>query len=281
MVRLGELRRYAADFLLKNNIEEARADADFLVSYLTSSSKGELVLGDKKIDGQTEIAVKKALERRASGEPVQYITGECEFFGYGFEINKATLIPRADTELLVEKAAEIIEKNNLKTFLDIGCGSGCIGISLLKNFDSLNGCLADISKQALLVAEKNAKNLNVSKRAEFLHTDILKAKPAELGRFDIIVSNPPYIETEVIKTLDKKVKDFEPLSALDGGADGLEFYRRITELAAENSLYLAFEIGYNQAEAVEKIMSKSFCDIRLFKDYGGKDRVLTGKNKQI
>lgn len=281
MVSLKSLRTFAVGELKKHGVDEAANDADFLISYLTSSSKGEIILGDKKIDLQTEKAVKTAVKRRIAGEPVQYITKRCEFFGYEFSVNGYTLIPRADTEILVEKAAEIIKKNNLRTFLDIGCGSGCIGISLLKGSPNLKGTFADVSEGALKTAKLNAENLGVLNRAEFLHTDILKTEPAELENVDIIVSNPPYIETEVIQTLDEKVKNFEPHLALDGGADGLEFYRKITKTAAEKSCYLAFEIGYNQAESVEKIMSENFCDIRLFKDYGGCDRVLTGKNKQI
>ena len=277
MVKLSDLRKYAINLLLQNDIKEARADVDFLLFALAKADKGDLILGTKEIDFQTENLIKEALGRRLKGEPVQYITGECEFYGYNFKVNKSTLIPRADTEILVEKAAEIIEKNNLKTFLDIGCGSGCVGISLLKIFKDLKGHFVDISKDALEIAKENANALGVLNRGTFEERDILNSQKSDLKFYDIIVSNPPYIETENLKILEDKVKDFEPVSALDGGEDGLDFYRSITDLAAEKSSYLAFEIGYNQGKTVFDIMDKHFCDIELFKDYGGQNRVLTGK----
>lgn len=281
MVKLGELRRCATELFAKNGVEEARADADFLLSYLAEADMGELILGDKKIDFETERKIRAALERRIAGEPVQYITGRCEFFGCEFKVNSSTLIPRADTEILVEKAAELIEKNRLKTLLDIGAGSGCIGISLLLQCKVLRASLLDFSENALKTAVENAKSLGVYERAEFLHEDILKADEDKIGHYDIIVSNPPYIESETVKTLDEKVKNYEPLSALDGGADGLLFYKSITALAAKCGGFLAFEIGYNQAESVYGIMSEYFENIKEYKDYGGNSRVLVGKNKQI
>lgn len=281
MVKLRELRKNVYRVFLENRIDEAAADCDFLLYYLTGADKGELLLGEREVDLKTEETVLAAAKRRINGEPVQYITERCEFFGREFKVSPKTLIPRADTEILVQAAAEIIKKNNLKSFLDIGTGSGCIGLSLLAEEEGLCGSLLDISEGALKVSRFNAEALKVEKRAKFIKTDILAAKKEDFSPFDIIVSNPPYIERETVKTLDEKVRCFEPMAALDGGEDGLCFYRKITELASSLCRYLAFEIGYNQGEAVYEIMSEYFSDIELIRDYGGNNRVLTGKNKQI
>lgn len=280
MVKLSELRKYAIDYMLKNGIEEARADTDFLLFFLVGADKNDILLGDKMIDEQKEDAFLKALKRRAGGEPVQYIAGRAGFMSLKFFVDSSTLIPRADTEILVERCIKLIADNSLKTVLDIGTGSGCIGLSLAYYLKDISVTLLDVSKVALKIAEKNASALKLSDRVNFLQADILTAK--ELTRsFDLVVSNPPYIKTKVLSDLDKKITAFEPLSALDGGEDGLLFYRKITYLAAEKANYLAFEIGFDQSAAVESIMAEYFSDIEILKDYGGNFRVLTGKNKQI
>lgn len=280
MVRLGDLRKSAIKLMSENNIKEARADTDFLLFFFTGADKKDILLGDKEISAEEESAFNAAVARRLAGEPVQYITGETEFMSLKFLVDRSTLIPRADTEILVEKCLEYTEKYSLKTVLDIGSGSGCIGLSLCHYNKALKGTLLDISENALKMAEKNAENLGLKDRVSFLNVDILK-EGEELEHFDLIVSNPPYIETAELETLEEKVTGFEPSAALDGGADGLIFYRRITALAALKADYLAFEIGYNQKDTVRDIMSEKFRDIELLKDYGGNPRVLIGKNKQI
>ena len=279
MVKLSELRAYSIKLMGENKIEEARADTDFLLFFFIGADKKDILLGDKIIEDKDAQRFYEALKRRIKGEPVQYITGQTEFMSLNFFVNKKTLIPRADTEVLVEKCLDLIKKNSLKTVLDIGTGSGAIGISLCYYNKDLRAELLDVSKDALKIAKVNAKSLGVRDRVSFLNADILKEDDIE--KFDLIVSNPPYIETREIRELDKKVSNFEPLSALDGGEDGLLFYKRITYLAAKKSRFLAFEIGYNQRETVSKIMEEYFCDIEFFKDYGGNPRVLIGKNKQI
>lgn len=280
MVKLSELRKFAIDYMLKNGIEEARADTDFLLFFLVGADKNDILLGDKMIEKEKEDTFLKALKRRAGGEPVQYIAGRTGFMSLKFFVDSSTLIPRADTEILAEKCIKLIADNSLKTVLDIGTGSGCIGLSLAYYLKDISVTLLDVSEAALKIAEKNASALKLSDRVNFLQADILTAK--ELTRsFDLVVSNPPYIKTKVLSKLDKKITSFEPLSALDGGADGLLFYRKITHLAAEKASYLAFEIGFDQSTAVESIMAEYFSDIEVLKDYGGNFRVLTGKNKQI
>ena len=280
MVKLSELRKYAIDYMLKNGIEEARADTDFLLFFLVGADKNDILLGDKMIEKEKEDAFLKALKRRAGGEPVQYIAGRAGVMSLKFFVDSSTRIPRADTEILVERCIKLIADNSLKTVLDIGTGSGCIGLSLAYYLKDISVTLLDVSKAALKIAEKNASALKLSDRVNFLQADILTAK--ELTRsFDLVVSNPPYIKTKVLSDLDKKITAFEPLSALDGGEDGLLFYRKITYLAAEKANYLAFEIGFDQSAAVKSIMAEYFSDIEILKDYGGNFRVLTGKNKQI
>lgn len=220
--------------------------------------------------------IKKALlytERRKNNEPLAYILGEWEFMGLDFSVNKETLIPRADTETLVERVIDYIGDKKLRV-LDIGTGTGCIGISVAKFCKNAEVTLLDINNVTLNTAIENAKRNDVSVKA--VKCDILFDIPG--GEFDVIVSNPPYIRTDVIKTLDKNVKDFEPVRALDGGCDGLVFYRRIIEISKEileNRGLLAFEIGYDQGKEVSDLMA-DFSNVCVIKDLCGNDRVVLG-----
>lgn len=281
MVKLSDLREYSLKVLGENKIEEARADTDFLLFFLLGAEKADILMGDKEIDSEKARVFYDAVKRRIKGEPVQYITGVCEFYSNEFYVDKTTLIPRADTEILVDECIRLINEKSLSSVLDIGTGSGCIALSILKETENTRASLIDIQEGALKIAEKNAKNIGVYERADFCKKDILKEDLKEFGTVDLIVSNPPYIDSATVLTLDDKVKKFEPNIALDGGADGLLFYRRITCLAAKSAKYLAFEIGFDQKDSVRKIMEESFCDIKLCYDYGKNPRVLIGKNKQI
>lgn len=217
---------------------------------------------------------------RAGGQPLQYILGTQEFMGLEFKVTPDVLIPRADTEILVEYILEKYPNKGILA-LDIGTGSGCIATSIAYYNKRAYFKAVDISKKALEIARYNAKKHNVSGRITFINSDIFEFN--ENGRFDLIVSNPPYIETDVIPTLDEVVKKYEPMSALDGGKDGLIFYRYIIKKAPSilnDGGMLAFEIGYNQADAVSELMEKDFCDIKIIKDLGGNDRVVAGILKQ-
>ncbi len=270
---ISELLRYARKELSDNAVFEARQ----IVMRALNINETELITrGTEAVADEAVKDVEHMLDRRLSGEPLQYILGEAEFMSLKFEVNPSTLIPRADTETLVETVIEEIGKKQVR-LLDIGTGTGCVGISIA-HYSKAGVTLADISREALETAKRNALLNNVT--ADFLKIDILNEVPD--GEFDVIVSNPPYIETEVIKTLQREVKDHEPFSALDGGADGLEFYRRIVSIApsllAENGL-LAFEIGYNQGKAVSELMEKDFESVKIIKDLCGNDRVVTGRKK--
>ena len=226
------------------------------------------------ISAETTAKAVEIAKRRQSGEPLQYILGTAEFMSLDFKVSRETLIPRSDTETLVEFVLHKLNNKNA-TVLDIGTGTGCIGISLAYYNKNLKVTLADFKQSILDIASKNAKLNGVDVNTVCI--DIMKEYPK--CKFDVIVSNPPYIESDVIPTLQTEVKDFEPMTALDGGADGLDFYRRIIKIApeilTENGI-LAFEIGYNQGEAVSGLMQDCFAEVQVVKDLCGNDRVVAG-----
>lgn len=268
---IRELLRELSAYCGENGEFEARE----LFMYAAGMTMTEVVLNrGTEVDAETESKVRQLVKRRVSGEPLQYITGTAEFMGLEFAVNPYTLIPRQDTETLVEKVIEYA-KDGVK-ILDIGTGSGCIGISLAKYIRNVDVTLADISVGALETAKRNADSNGINVKC--VRLDILKEIPE--GKFDIVVSNPPYIETETINGLDANVRDYEPLSALDGGADGLVFYKRITGIAPQilnDGGILAYEIGYNQGENVGKIVRDVFGNAQVIKDLCGNDRVIIAR----
>ena len=213
------------------------------------------------------------IKKRAERVPLQYITGEQEFMGLTFTVNSSVLIPRQDTETLVEEALKAAKPG--MNILDMCTGSGCVLISILKNVDA-KGIGYDISKQALNVAKENAKRNHVV--CEFERSDLFENVD---GTYDIIVSNPPYIPTEVIHTLMPEVKEFEPMEALDGMEDGLHFYRRIVREAKEHLAKggsLMLEIGHDQGASVSEMLEYGgYAEVRVIKDLARNDRVVIGK----
>lgn len=270
------IRELIADLTGQLN-DNALYEAQELVMSVLGISNTELVLNrNREVSENDKTAVYEKLLRRKKGEPLQYITGTAGFMGLEFKVTPDVLIPRADTETLAEEIISIAD--GCAKLLDIGTGSGCIGISVAHFKPDTEVTFLDISKKALEIAKYNAKKNNVN--GIFVNMDILKEYPKE--RFDIIVSNPPYICDYVIKDLQTEVKDYEPYGALSGGADGLLFYRRITEIAPEmlnENGILAYEIGCDQGEAVSELMRKSFCNVRVLKDLCGNDRVIIGEMK--
>lgn len=255
----------------------AQADVSAVVCEIFSLTKTQYCIGaDFEVsENKLKIAL-NALEELKALKPVQYIIGRSEFMSLDFYVNESTLIPRPDTEILVEYIIEKYkEQKNIK-ILDIGTGSGCIAVSLAYYLKEAEITAIDISEKALSVAAENAKLNNVSDRITFLKHNILDGFLPDCYDFDCIVSNPPYIERDIIKKLERNVRDYEPLSALDGGEDGLDFYRTIiNDCKLKLGGVLAFEIGCNQAEALKMLFKTSakFADIKIVKDYGGKDRV--------
>ena len=214
------------------------------------------------------------LKKRGERVPLQYITGVQEFMGLPFKVNSHVLIPRQDTETLVEEALKVLEPD--MEVLDLCTGSGCIVISLLKHARvGISGTASDISKQALLIAKENAKQNQVE--TELVRSDLFQNIT---GKYDVIISNPPYIPTGELSGLMPEVRDFEPLEALDGAEDGLFFYREITRMGKnflKSNGYLYFEIGHNQGRQVAFLMEKNgFRNIKVIKDLAGNDRVAFG-----
>ncbi len=266
-MKIEEVKMFGKKYLKENNIDEREARL-LLAFVLQTSSVGLLKINE--VNKEQFNLYKKVLKKRVSGVPFSYITGEKEFMKLMFSVNENVLIPRAETELLVEEAL----KYNAKNVLDMCTGSGCIAISIAFYNKEAKVTAVDISQEALEIAQKNAiKNgVNIKFVCSNLFADITE-------KYDIIISNPPYIETEVINTLDVEVRK-EPHIALDGGGDGLYFYREICENAHkylnENGV-LMFEIGYNQGIAVSEILKNNFYkNIRIVKDLSGNDRVCIG-----
>lgn len=260
--------------------DNARFEAELMVMSVMEMDRTRLVLNGKlPVMPQHTYRMNKMIERRKKGEPLQYILGETEFMSLDFFVREGVLIPRSDTEILVETVIDKIGDKKT-TVADICTGSGCIGISIAHYKKNTDVELFDISDIALETAEKNIKRNNVLDRVKSYKMDILNEYPKK--KYDVVVSNPPYIEKAVIETLQTEVKDYEPRIALDGGEDGLVFYRRIAE-TAHNFLkkggLLAFEIGYNQGESVRGLMQNDFYDTEVIKDLNDNDRVVIGKLK--
>ena len=256
---------------------EYGADAETLLGFLTGMDRKELFLNrDLEISDEQVSEFMTLLNRRANGEPLQYITGEQYFMGHRFSVDPSVLIPRPETELLAEKAIHYINGHGAETVLDLCTGSGILAISIALACPEVKIIASDVSAQALALAKRNAEALCVSDRVEFAESDLFSAIKE---KFDLIVTNPPYIRTEDLDGLQREIKDHEPMDALDGGQDGLDFYRRI---AAEARSYmcpgacLMTEIGADQAEAVSYLFGESgFADIEVCKDLNSFDRFLT------
>lgn len=271
---LNWTKQYFAD----KGVENPRLDAEILLCAVLNYERINLYVDfERPLDESELAAFKKLVVRRAQHEPLAYILGEKAFMRNTFKVNKFTLVPRPETELLVEsliKASQLV--NEAPKILDIGTGSGAIIVSLLDYLPQAKGVGVDISQGALQTAKENAVSIGVAARLAFLKSDLFAAIPAD-KKFDIIVSNPPYIPAADIKGLAKDVQN-EPVSALDGGEDGLDFYRKITEQAGnymETDGLLAFEIGINQSAAVADLCrAGGFTKVAVRKDYAGIDRMV-------
>ena len=279
MVKISDVLKTTAERLKKADIDTASLDARLLLcEYLKRDKLYLIVHSDEEI--AVDEAFEKLVARRENHEPMQYILGKAEFYGLEFVVNENVLIPRPDTEILVERVIDFVG-NNPYTVLDIGTGSGCIPITVAANCENVRAITVDISKEATAVAKKNARLNGVEERVSFLNMDILNSFP--YTEVECIVSNPPYIEDDVVSTLMSDVKDYEPQIALKGGADGLVFYRRIAEKGFEiikDGGLIAFEVGYDQARAVSLILEgNGFTDIITFKDFAGIERVVCGTKR--
>ena len=279
---LKQLYKVGTVKLAEEGIEEFSLDAWYLLEYVTGVSKAmyfaepERAVSEENADRYID-----CIRRRAAHIPLQHITGEQEFMGYPFCVNEHVLIPRQDTEILVEEAIQVM-RPKMKV-LDMCTGSGCIVLSILKMcrekyyMTDLQGIGADVSEEALKVARENGRRLGVP--VTWIQSDLF-AKIPEEEKYDVIVSNPPYIETAVIDTLQEEVRLHDPYIALDGKEDGLYFYRRIISEAGKylkTQGNLMFEIGCDQGESVEELMKNAgYEQITVKKDLAGLDRVVYG-----
>lgn len=268
-----ELKKETLQRFQEAGIDET-ADFDWICCEVTNKKRSELVF-IKEFSTDELNKINEAVEKRLKHIPLAYIFGKTEFYGLEFIVSRDVLIPRLDTEILVERLIdEINSRNEIVDVLDIGTGSGAIAVTIAKE-TSARVTAVDVSENALKVAKQNAKINNV--KVNFIHSNLFENVK---GKFDIIVSNPPYIESAEINKLMPEVKDFEPVLALDGGKTGLEFYEKIIEQAGiylNSHGKLFFEIGYNQGEAVTNLMKDKFKNIMCIKDYLGNDRVVIGE----
>lgn len=258
---------------------EHQVDAVWLMAEVTGMTRSQL-----QIDGERLLTAEEAamfddfITQRLSGKPLQYILGTSAFYGYDFHVNEHVLIPRFETEELVDRAVKWALSHNCRSLIDMCTGSGCIGLTVLKECPDMTGTLVDLSQDALAVADKNRDALGLKKRASLVKSDLFHEIPSL--KVDMILSNPPYIVTEVIDTLEQEVKSEEPYMALDGGMDGLSFYRRIASEAKEHLNehgLLLFEIGHDQSVAVQKILEdEGYHNIKGFRDLSGNDRMVQG-----
>ncbi len=277
MVSLKELRKQASSELEALESDSPLADVDYILIHMLGFSKSQLILGNDTVEGEKLATFNCALERLKKGEPVQYIAGGCEFMSLWFEVDSSTLVPRADTEILVEAVVERCSKLENSRIFEIGSGSGCIAVSLAHFLPHSEVLSVDISEDALNVAKRNAKRHNTENRCRFERLDIMKDLPDFRDLPTVVVSNPPYIPKADISELEKKVQCFEPMNALDGGEDGLDFYRRISaDVPLVKGGILAFEVGIGQANSVCELMKKRFHSISIIPDLSGIDRVVIG-----
>jgi len=266
-------------------IEASEFEARLIVSNSAGKSREEMLAISKifATDPAVKQKIEDSVEKRLQGEPLAYVLGEWEFYSLPLVINENVLIPRVDTEILAREVINLLKRKVWQTrLLDLCCGSGCIGLAAAANVPGCRIVMIDSSEKALAVCRQNMIKTNLSRHVTAMDADILIKPPAILGEFDVIVSNPPYIPTADIQTLDSSVKDFEPLMALDGGEDGLDYFHAIAEnwkKLLKRGGHLAFECGIDQAAAVRYILKQNgFSDIKTYKDTLGIERVITGMN---
>lgn len=261
---------------------DASIDAKLLMKNLLGFDEMKLLLErDKKLAVHLKESYAYVIAKRAQGIPLQYITKNQDFMGLTFYVDDRVLIPRQDTETLIELLIEKSKIEHFKTGVDIGTGSGCISVSLATFIEGLTMTAIDISEDALDVAKKNVKEHNLEERIKFFQSDVLEAYNKE-EKVDLVVSNPPYISEKDCRELMIEVIGHEPRMALTDEGDGLSFYKRITKDAKEilkPGGIIAYEIGYNQAKAVTTILETAgYIEIETYQDLAGKDRVVIGRN---
>ncbi len=262
--------------LKRNKVLTPQLDSEILLSKLINKDKKYIILNPKKVLNFKKLKkFDDLIKRRAKGEPVAYLTNKKEFWNDEFFVNNDVLIPRPDTEIIVEQVLKIFSKKSKAQILDIGTGSGCILLSIIKERPNFYGTGIDISKKSINVSKFNTKQLNLSNRVKFFHSSI---DNFIIGKYDLIVSNPPYIELSNLKYLDKDIVNFEPKLALNGGCDGFSNIRKVINKASiliKRKGKLILEIGFNQREKVKSLLeNKGYYIDKVIKDYADNDRCI-------
>ena len=262
--------------LKKNKIPNPQLDSEILLSNLIKRDKKHIILNPKELLNSEQLdKFKSLIERRKKGEPIAYLINKKEFWKDEFFVNKDVLIPRPDTEMIIEQVLKIYSKKSQLQVLDIGSGSGCIILSIIKERHNFYGTGIDISKKSIKVSKINAKQLNLTNRVKFIYSNV---DNFNIGKYDLIVSNPPYIELQNLKYLEKGIIKFEPKLALSGGLDGFSKIRKViskaSRLIKKNGKFI-LEIGFNQKNKVKKILKEEgFYINKAIKDYGNNDRCI-------
>ncbi len=280
MTSLGEAVANARTRFEAAGLPDAAMEARILIAGLLGLTSTDVFTDSERALTETEaVLIEHSVERRLKREPVHRILGVRDFYGMTLALSKETLEPRPDTEILVETLlphlTRVVADRGRARVLDLGTGTGAIALALLKDFPEAQAVGTDVSEDALRTAQENAQRAGVAERFEAIRSDWFTAIP---GRFDVIVSNPPYIKQEIISTLEPEVRDFDPFRALDGGVDGLDAYRAIASGAGaflESGGIVGVEIGFDQKDSVAQVFAASgFALQQAVRDYGNNDRVL-------
>ena len=282
MITVLEVIKLSTEYLQKKGVESPRANAEILLAEILECKRLELYLSFDKPLAENEVQMyREFIRKRGLRIPLQYIIGNVEFYGLKFIVNENVLIPRPETELLVEKIISESDKSANLKILDIGSGSGNISLSIAKNLPNSNVVGIDISDGALEVAKLNAELNTLQKNIEFKLFDIMNGDLNSLGKFDLVVSNPPYVSENDYENLEPELKNYEPKIALTDNSDGISFYNHIIE--ASDQLFssrgkIYFELGMDQFTQVKKFFEqKGFINITVTKDYSGIDRIISGE----
>lgn len=282
MLTLLDILNSADVYLKRKNIKSSRLNAELLLAYVLKCKRMDLYLSYDRPLKKNEIDLyRELLLRRSKFEPLQYIVGRIEFYGIDLEVNNSVLIPRPETELLVEEILSSYSHSIQLRILDIGCGSGNISIALAKHLPNSKLDAIDISNSAIELAKRNAQINSVANQIQFICKDAFSSFDYSAFQYDIVVSNPPYVPLKDFDELEPELKLFEPKIALTDGKDGLTFYRRISEVSSKilkplGKLFL--EIGYGQSDDVRKILlANGFKSVNVKKDYSGIERIIIGE----
>lgn len=282
MLTVLESINLSTDFLEKKGIESARTNAELLLASILKCKRLDLYLSfNRPLSEEEKLKYRDHISRRGKYEPLQYIVGDVEFYGITLKVNVSVLIPRQETEILIEEILNSIENNERIKILDIGTGSGNIALALAKNLPNAEIVGIDISDDAIQLAKSNAELTNLTSQVIFYNLDIFSYNETEIKeQFDIIVSNPPYVSSEEFNTLQKEIIEFEPSIAVTDNSDGYKFYEYITNLSKallKKGGSLFYEIGQGQTERVAKIFENNdFSEIKIKKDYAEIERVISG-----